>query len=93
MRPILDTSILFHNLEDVFDRNNWRKVYNHYVPWAAAASAASSPSAAGGSAGTGAGGAIPTGTVDWEVEQVAQAIKKCATLSLRAGKEDNFNIS
>ena len=72
----LDTSILFRDLDDVFDGNNWKKVYDHYVPQASAASAASSSSAAGASARAGAGGAIPSGTIDWEVERVARAIEK-----------------
>ena len=84
----LDTSVLYHDLEDVFDGNDWKKVYDHYVPRAAAAPAAASgaPSSSAASASAGAGGAIPSGTIDWEVKRVARAIEKCASHSLRAGK-------
>ena len=69
----LDTSVLYHDLEDVFDGNDWRKVYDHYVPRAAAAPAAAggAPGSSAASVSAGAGGAIPSGTIDWEVERVA----------------------
>lgn len=72
-----------------FDGNDWGNVYDHYVP----KTAAYSPAARDPSAGVAAGGALPPGSVDPEVERMARAIEKCANHSSKAGKEDHFNIN
>ena len=90
----LDTSVLYHDLDNPFDGLNWSLIYDHFVPKTVVVPAAvgAAVGAAGGAAIGAAGRAAGGAYVDPDVERVARAIEKAAAYTSKS-KEDVFNVT